>query len=416
MKKNFLLWMAVFFLTACGGNNNEDEPTLPVANAPITILSYLVADNNLDDYLIYNIVTMYEGMTEMKQTADLLVYWDGSSKIQGYEDPVILRYKADGKGKVNGQSPLLDASLKNVLALAEIVKQYPSQLSTDKGVMSQVLTDMVNLSTAEKVGLIAGSHGSAWLNSIFTNSSRSFGQDGWGTDNTILISDMAEAMKSTGKIFDFLLFDACLMSTGEVLYDLRNVTNYQIASVLEIPAYGFPYDLLMTDLFNGSVDGYKKACKSFVDYYENRYNKGDKAWATISLIDSRQVENLAAEVKSEILAHKDMLSEFSPKGLQEYGWAPATYISVDMEQFIKVINDGSLPSSFQNQLAKTVVYKDGLDNSRYYSSGYDLDMSNYCGIGMYVPMEGYDSWNSCFKTVEWYSVVGWDQVSFNWNF
>ena len=44
---------------------------------------------------------------------------------------------------------------------------------------------------------------------------------------------------------NYILFDDCYMSTVEVAYDLREVTNYLIASTSEMMAYGMPYHKIL---------------------------------------------------------------------------------------------------------------------------------------------------------------------------
>ena len=40
-----------------------------------------------------------------------------------------------------------------------------------------------------------------------------------------------------------------MMGTAEVFYELRNATHYCIASVMETPAAGFPYNRFFTGLY-----------------------------------------------------------------------------------------------------------------------------------------------------------------------
>ena len=417
MKQSFLCFLLTALLVSCGGNDTpEPQPKPEKDNAPLTVLAYLVANNNLDDDLLGNIGTMYDGLAEMTTPATLLVYWDGVTKVgENGASHLILKYETDGEGNVNGL-PALDvsASLDEVLEVAEIVKEYPSQLSTDKDVMARVLQDMVRVSPTERVGLVAGSHGSAWLNTIYTNG-RSFGQDGSGTDHTMLVSDFVEAMKTTGKTFDFLLFDACYMGTAEVCYDFRQVADYQIVSVMEVPAYGFPYDLFMDDLYLGTVEGYKQVCQSFVGFYQDIYNEtSGSSWATVSLVDSEGLEPLVGELKSQIVAHKDALADFEVGGLQEYGKSSGRYIAYDMAQFVKKLNGDVLPATFQSRLDKAVIYKGCMEKAR--PASYSVDASNYCGMGMYIPVEERPKWNDWFKTLDWFTISGWNEVGFSWNF
>lgn len=411
MKKCLLLlvWAGIF-----GGCSHSDEPLpKPEQTDEMAILVYMVANNNLDDDLLANIGAMYDGLALMEKEATLLVYWDGKTKIgPNKAQHLILKYKTDGKGNINGEPALdLNAPLDDVLEKAEIVKEYDEQYSVNKTVMSEVLNDMVTQVTTTKLGLVFGSHGSSWLNSIYT--SRAFGQDGLG-DHTMSIPDMVEAIASVDKKFEFILFDACYMATAEVAYAFRNLCDYQLSSVMEVPAYGFPYEDFMQYLYKGDEDNYKKVCQSFIEYYQDLYTDGGYAWATVSLIDSKEVDNLVSELKKEIVAHKDVLADYDTGHLQEYGRTSGPYIAYDMAHMISDLNDGTIPTSFSTQLAKTVLYKGCLENAR--PSNYSVNPTNYCGMGIYIPVKERPKWNDYFKTLDWYAVSGWNEVTFSWNF
>ena len=404
MKKFLLLLTLPFLMLGC---DNDDPTPIVKPTAPITIYAYLVAENNLDDDLLSNIGAMYDGMVSVDKEATLLVYWDGKSTIQDISNPMLLRYQADGEGKINGLLPIdTNADLDDVLDVAEVVKEYPEQMSTDSKVMSQVLKDMVNMTTTEKIGLVVGSHASSWLNTIYT--SRAFGQDGSGTDNTMLIPDMVNALKSVNRTFDFILFDACYMATAEVAYMFREVANYQLASVMEVPAYGFPYEDFMKNLYTGTMEGYKSACQTYIEYYQGL------AWATVTLTDSKEMANLTNELKKEIIAHKDALTNYNTSSLQEYGKDNGPYIAVDLGHLVEDLNDGTLPASFTTQLDKTVLYKGCIEKAS--PSHYSVDAANYSGLGIYVPVERRPKWNQYFKTLDWYTASGWNEVTFSWHF
>ena len=379
----------------------------------MSILSYLIANNNLDSDLLANIGGMYDGLAAMTEPATLLVYWDGRTTIgPNQSNHLILKYQTDGKGNING-IPALDnsASLYDILNAGIIIKEYTTQLSTDKDVMRMILKDMASQTHSEKLGLIVGSHGSSWLNSIYT--SRAFGQDGSG-DQTMLIPDMVEAISATNKKYEFILFDTCYMGTAEVAHAFRNVCNYQLSSVMEVTAYGFPYKDFMKHLYKGNVENYKQVCQTYIDFYKNLYTEGSYAWGTISLIDSKEMDNLASELKKEIVAHKDILANYETDHLQEYGRSSGPYIACDLGHMISDLNGGTMPSAFSTQLAKTILYKDCLENARPVS--YGVDATHFSGLGIYIPVSARPNWNLYFKTLDWYTVSGWNEVSFNWDF
>ena len=411
MKKYLLLLFTAILWSSCD-DDNDLKPA--IEEAPITVLAYLVGENNLDGALKENIRTMFLGLSKMNCSATLIVYWDGNSGIGNIETPVLIKYKNDGQGKINGQKLKNKTwTLSEILDVAEIVKEYPDQVSTNKQVMSQVLKDMTALAPTTQVGLVAGSHASSWISP--SSRARAFGDD---AGNSIEISDMAEAMSGTNRVFDFLLFDACLMGSAEVCYDFKDVVHYQIASVLEIPADGFPYDLMIGNLYEGTVEGYRKACQAYIDYYGLRVDQGvQNSWGTISLFDSHKIQNLSQEIQEQIISHKEKLRNFDVSELQEYGKRyQYKYISVDIKQFVEVLNDGNLPKDFETALNDAVVYSGYLDKASSNASDYVINKDNYSGLGIYVPVEGKYEWNRYFKTISWYTAAGWDQVTFDWYF
>lgn len=417
MKKILGILSLVFVFISCN-NDNHDMPTPTPDSNSITILAYLVGNNDLNGVLLDNIVSMYDGLAEMKQPASFLVYWDGKSPIgESEKTHLILKYQTDGKGKINGNKALNTSyTSEEVLAEAEIVKEYPSQLSTSEQVMSSVLKDMVALSPTDKLGLVFGSHGSSWLNTIIT--SRSFGQDGSGTDNTIMLPEMVRAISSVGKTFEFILFDACYMGSVEVCHEFKDVTKYQIVSAMEVPAYGFPYSTFMKYLYQGTESAYKLACQEYIDYYKYilEYESGS-AWGTVALIDSKEIGALTQEIKKEITGHKTDLANYNTNVLQEYGRGGGPYISYDLGHFIKDLNDGVIPSAFETQLDKAVIYKGCMEKARTSSyEDYSVDAENYSGLGIYIPTSKRPKWNQYFKTTDWYTVSGWNEVTFDWDF
>ena len=77
-------------------------------------------------------------------------------------------------------------------------------------------------------------------------------------------------MKQSGIHFDYILFDACLMSQVEVAYELRNAADYLILSPAEVMSAGFPYFKMTKHLL--SVDNTEQnvinVAKDFIDYYK----------------------------------------------------------------------------------------------------------------------------------------------------
>ena len=80
---------------------------------------------------------------------------------------------------------------------------------------------------------------------------------------------------------------------------------------------------------------------------------------------------------------------------------------------MKELNGGTVPSQFDAQLNKTVIYKGCMETAR--PSNYGVDVANYCGLGIYVPVSNRKKWNTYFKTIDWYTASGWNEVTFSWD-
>ena len=120
------------------------------------------------------------------------------------------------------------------------------------------------------------------------------------------------------------------------------------------------------------------------------------------------------ELKKEIVAHKNVLANYDTDHLQEYGRSNGPYIACDLGHMISDLNGGTIPSAFSDQLAKTILYKGCLEKAR--PASYAVEAMNYSGLGIYIPVEARSNWNKYFKTLDWYTASGWNEVTFSWNF
>ena len=170
----------------------------------------------------------------------------------------------------------------------------------------------------------------------------------------------------------------------------------------------------MDDLYKGTVEGYKEVCQAYIDFYSQRYKAGNQAWATIALMKSSEIQGLINQVKAEIVEHKEAVADYDVKQLQEYGRSGGPDIAYDLEQFMKDLNGDVVPAAFKAQLDKAVLHKGCLETAR--PSSYKVDAANYCGLGIYIPIASRSKWNDYFKTIDWYEVSGWSDVTFSWDF
>ncbi len=88
----------------------------------------------------------------------------------------------------------------------------------------------------------------------------------------INITDLAQGIEKAGMSMNYIMFDDCLHARiVQVAYDLREVTNYLIASTSEMMDYGMPDHKTMKYLISSTPD-YKALCDEFITFY-NAYER-----------------------------------------------------------------------------------------------------------------------------------------------
>lgn len=402
MKRWWLCLVSVLLLAAC---SNEIPEGPVMKNEGRAVLAYIVSNNSggdLDGYLKDNVRDMYKGLVTRKEASTLLVYYRPKKYDVTLEHPSILKFATDGKGNVNGKPALTGLSLTadNVIAQAE-AHPYTEEkhVATDPAVMKRILQDMIKLAPATSYGLTLGSHGTGWLEG--NQVSRAFGDDhGYNINIPELAATLREAFAK--EKLDYILFDACMMANAEVAYELRDVTDYCIASVLETPVYGFPYANLMDELFNKQVN-YQQVCDEFI-----HYNQLNELWGTCAAIDCSKMQELADWVKVNLDANKEKLASSFYNKVQQYGRFPFKNYSFDVVDVFRQMK-GEEPAELLALMDEIVVAKNCLSGTRYEFGGIVIDKSRFCGMGMYLPYRfGQRGWDSYYlNSIAWAKAVDW---------
>lgn len=420
--KKWLYTLLVVVLAAC---SNEIPEQQPAKRSGRTVLAYLISNSpkSLEGNLQDNVVDMYMALAEIKDSCTLLVFYRPQEYGSYLDVPTLLCFDTDGRGNVNNLPALTgtDLTFETVCQVAR-KKEYAmnSQIATDPVVMEEVFKDMQKVAPSDSYGLILGSHASGWMkgNSV---QSKAFGDDdGYNID----IPDLADVLKNSfSEKLDFVLFDACMMGTAEVGYELRETTSYCIASVMETPALGFPYKQVFSYLYSENID-YSAVCHEFISF-----NKIKDAWGTCAVMDCSQMENLASTVKAKLSEWEDALSSVSMQNVQQYGVGTFQYFSYDVLDFFRELGGKSgvaetdldeAISSIQTVLDEVVIAKECIPNRSYPNTIFSVDETRFCGIGMYIPGEynpyvaNKTAWNDYYKqSISWYRAAGWADLNLN---
>ena len=201
-------------------------------------------------------------------------------------------------------------------------------------------------------------------------------------ENAMDISTLAEGIRESGLKMQYILFDACYMSNIETAYELKDVTNYMIASGSEIMAAGLPYRSMWSYL-NSSTPNYSSIVSTSVNFYKN----SSAPFCNLAAIDCRQVEKLAGVMK-DINAENQLQASVNLDSIQHLdGFRPNLFY--DLETYVDSLHpSGYLLDQFKSQLKLTIKASDHTDEA--YTCIYSSDsfkIKNYCGITISDPSQ-----------------------------
>lgn len=125
----------------------------------------------------------------------------------------------------------------------------------------------IKMFNPQKLMIIVWNHGNGYYGIAYDDVS----------GNNITLRQLRQAFSEIsgfyGRKIDIVAFDACLMQMVETVTEIKDYTNYVIASEETIPGRGYPYDDLLSILnrnHNNAVSFSREFIDAYVDEYENK--------------------------------------------------------------------------------------------------------------------------------------------------
>ena len=376
--KIFVFACCLSMLAACHSSDPEE-----VEWGNRTVLVYMAADNSLSTDGIKNIELMEKGMKEID--GRVIIYYDPANEV-----PHLMKLE---RGRLD------------TLAV------YEEENSASPQVLARVVEEVRRSYPADSYGLVLWSHGMGWL-PAGVSSPRSlqmqrdsrmprtkyFGEDlDLGAEGGPVYMDIREIAVALPGGFEFILFDACFMSSIEVLYELKDKADYVIASPAEIISDGFPYDKIMPYL-GGGEQNLIQMCQEFYDYYANHPNGGYYLSATIALVKMAELQDMA-RIVSEILEGKTSFSSEVWKYPLSRGGLPDVFF--DFADYIHEMATEEQCTAFDHQLSKLVRYRKATE--KFF--GTPIPGDKYSGLSVYIPYPQWPQLNNKYKGLAWTKAV-----------
>ena len=393
-----LLATSLLLLSACSDSSNE---TIPPAKR--TVIVYMAAENTLSRNAQSDINEMIQGVKKISKYDNLIVFVDRASSM---EKPFIIRLRD------NDRQP------------ADTIRKYEQDfLTSDPEKMKEVISWTMSNYPADDYGLVLWGHGNGWviMNSVsdsrhaiaLDNGSNAASDNGQWLD----IPDLRQTLASLPHSFKFIFADCCNMQNVEVAYELKDVTEYYIASPAGIPGDGAPYETIIPDLFlYDDVQMYTKTCD---DYYAKIDN--EDGHLPISAVKTKELPTLASATKEILHKIYEANTPINTDGLIYY----YTYRVSDANEHVMYdTNDFLLRHANKEEYME---WKRTLDavlvankkSTKWETQGtlewdFTITEERFGGISMFIPLERYNNtyfkYNEGIKKMAWYQAVGWSEL------
>jgi hypothetical protein len=360
------------------------ETALTITSPNWAILMFMVADNDLQEFAISD----YEEAANNNEDVSIISILDTTD----YEDYFVV---LDEYGNWRA------------ISLTEYTE---GDINTGDPVWLKVGLSLLYSIESNYKGLILWDHGSAWMgDSNYITTKDIGGQlEVIGVDETsgdgLAISEVRLAVEEimdslqVDKL-DFLGMDACLMSSIEVAYELKDVSKYFLASAFTEPGDGWDYNFLK-DISQST--GPEELGKTIIDKYFDFYS-GTQQNLSLVLWDMSYMSNLASAISSLgdrllYLLDEDLKNRILSYyyGITHYGdEGKSYYLLTDIGDFVYMLktyeSDLELVNRAQNVedwLYNAVVY--GKISGNVYLTSY--------GLSIYFPTTP-DEWNNFINDI-----------------
>lgn len=311
------------------------------------------------------------------------------------------------------KASLLELTCEDGRNVRKVIKLYTNPEYTKAAGITSILKDVRTYSPSDRYTMIIGCHGLGWIPvsaGVTTRSNNSELKKHWEyTDAPMTrffggqtseyqtdITTLAQGISDAGMKMECILFDDCYMSTVEVAYDLKDVTDHLIASTSEILAYGMPYALIGSHLI-GDID-YEGVCDGFYSFYSTYATP----CGTIAVTDCSELDNLAAIMK-EINRQYTFDSNENSSLQRLDGYSPTIFFDYG-DYVAKLCADPDLLERFNEQLDRTIIAK---RNTDYYftqiKKSQQVKINTFSGITISDPST--NIWTSSKTETAWYKAT-----------
>lgn len=384
MRLSLCLILVPFLISSC---EKEDTPEIPVDNQK-TLFIYMPWTGDLTSFFYTNISDMENAISRKGLNGERVIVFISTT---------------------SQEATMFEITCKEGKCERKTLKNYTNPPFTTASGITSILNDVISFAPASTYAMTIGCHGLGWIPVNRTKSranlqikthwehegglpTRYFG--GTTSQYQTDVTTLAEGIANAGIKMEYILFDDCYMSSIEVAYDLRNVTDYLIGSTSEIMAFGMPYSIIGEYLLG--IPDYQAICDGFYSFYSTY----STPCGTLGVTDCSELNRLASIMKE--INTRYTFDTSKRNQLQRLdGYTPVIFYDYG-DYVAHLCDDPQLLKEFEDQLNRTVPYKTHTENyySRFIGS---VRINTFSGITISDP--SIHSWTSGKADTEWYKAT-----------
>ena len=403
--KYLLTAFCALLLFSCSDDNKSDKTNV----ADRTVIIYISGENSLSSFAPSDLQEMEEASKKLNGKQRLVVFFDNSNTT---EFPYIAELK-EGKVVVNNN------------------KRFAEDFyASDPERMRDILSYIMTAYPAGSYAIDLWGHSSGW---VIANDSVAAADAGsvaaanraYGIDNGknttydygkwMNIPSMAKVFSSLPQRFTYIMADCCLFQCVETAYELKDCTDYIIASPSEVPGDGAAYREVIPLMFNTSDNFYIAIADKWVEYAKNGNDS-----LPISVVKTSEMERFAAAT-AKIMPDLLQYDNFAGKRLVHYGvFTDGAYRKgyYDPKNLVlEYAADNPYRQEWEDALNAMIPYSvqcgKWLSNQERYGlnfSSFDVNDQTFSGVSMFVPQPMYESLNpnpnATIRQFKWAKAVG----------
>ena len=403
--KYLLTAFCALLLFSCSDDNKSDKTNV----ADRTVIIYISGENSLSSFAPSDLQEMEEASKKLNGKQRLVVFFDNSNTT---EFPYIAELK-EGKVVVDNN------------------KRFAEDFyASDPERMRDILSYIMTAYPAGSYAIDLWGHSSGWVianDSVATAdagsvaaANRAYGIDN-GKNTTsdygkwMNVPSMAKVFSSLPNRFTYIMADCCFFQCVETAYELKDCTDYIIASPSEVPGDGAAYREVIPLMFNTSDNFYIAIADKWVEYAKNGNDS-----LPISVVKTSEMERFAAAT-AKIMPDLLQYDNFAGKRLVPYGvFTDGAYRKgyYDPKNLVlEYAADNPYRQEWEDALNAMIPYSvqcgKWLSNQEGYGlnfSSFDVNDQTFSGVSMFVPQPMYESLNpnpnATIRQFKWAKAVG----------